>query len=657
MSGRLCGPVCFVIEWVQFFREFETDRDRETTPMKQLFLLFCCAMLLFGSGVDPRADERASTPDPTASPVGEAGPSAMPERSLAADVAPPTPSSGVLPEGKEDAVLPSDPVLQAMQQELLRSKAQLRLPGYEAPYFISYRLTDTTETKIQGKYGAVITSDTNRRRYLTVEVRVGDYHFDNTMIQKNYEDFFSQYYMPNWVLAPIEDNTDAFRHLLWQLTDTQYKVALNQFLKKKAKNVYEAEETEDLDDFTREEAHFFIEPPRTFSFDRAKWEAITRRVTDAFRMHPDIFDLEMNVNAQRERVSFLNTEGSIIETEEHLISLSYGAKTRAPDGMVLPIFKQFYYRKEADMPSEARLLADVLRMIEDLLALGSAEELSPVNVPAILSPEAAGVLFHEAVGHRLEGERQRIEEEGQTFTDRVGERILPDFLSVIDDPTLERFEGVDLNGYYRYDYDGIPAQRVVLVDHGILENFLMSRTPIKGFSHSNGHGRSSYNHRPVGRQGNLIVRSHKELPYAVLKARLLETVRAQKKPFGLIVKDIRGGETNTRSGGYQAFKGTPTMVYKVDPETGKETLVRGLEIVGTPLTTLNNIIATSDDYRVFNGFCGAESGYVSVSTIAPSILVKELEFQRTSDRKERPPILLPPAFDTTIQPEKSAEAP
>ncbi|RME48455.1 MAG: TldD/PmbA family protein [Deltaproteobacteria bacterium] len=624
--------------------------------MKQASLLLCCAMLLFGPRPDLRADESAPASG-VVSPSVEAGRAPAPDEAPASEAAPPPEPAEALPEGKGGEHLPLDPVLQAMQQELLRSKAQLRLPGYEAPYFISYRLTDTTETKIQGKYGAIITSDTNRHRYLTVEVRVGDYHFDNTMIQKNYEDFFSQYYMPNWVLAPIEDNTDAFRHLLWQLTDTQYKVALNQFLKKKAKNVYEAEETEDLDDFSREDAHFFIDPPRPFSFDRVKWEGITRRVTDAFRMHPDIFDLEMNVNAQRERVAFLNTEGSIVETEEHLISLSYGAKTRAPDGMVLPVLKQFYYRKEADMPSESRILTDVLRMIEDLLALGSAEELSPVNVPAILSPEAAGVLFHEAVGHRLEGERQRIEEEGQTFTDRVGERILPDFLSVIDDPTLERFEGVDLNGYYRYDYDGIPAQRVVLVDHGVLENFLMSRTPIKGFSRSNGHGRSSYNHRPVGRQGNLIVRSHKEVPYAELKARLLETVRAQKKPFGLIVKDIRGGETNTRSGGYQAFKGTPTMVYKVDPETGKETLVRGLEIVGTPLTTLNNIIATSDDYRVFNGFCGAESGYVSVSTIAPSILVKELEFQRTSDRKERPPILLPPAFDTTIQPGKPTKAP
>jgi predicted Zn-dependent protease len=287
-------------------------------------------------------------------------------------------------------------------------------------------------------------------------------------------------------------------------------------------------------------------------------------------------------------------------------------------------------------------------MVEETLEIRKAEVLSPVNVPAILEPEAAGVVFHEAVGHRLEGERQIDDKEGQTFKERIGEKIIPSFLSIIDDPRMRSFNGTNLIGYYSFDDQGVPGQRTLLVEKGILRSFLLSRTPVDGFYKSNGHGRASYGRAPMARMGNLIIKSDKEYSREKLKKLLLEEVRRQNKPFGLIIKRMVGGETNTSSYDFQAFKATPLVIYKVDPRTGKETLVRGVEIVGTPLVSISKIVATGNDYAVFNGFCGAESGYIPVSTIAPSVLVSEIELQRISDQKEKLPLLPPPFFDGSM---------
>ncbi|MEE8135696.1 MAG: metallopeptidase TldD-related protein, partial [Thermodesulfobacteriota bacterium] len=270
---------------------------------------------------------------------------------------------------------------------------------------------------------------------------------------------------------------------------------------------------------------------------------------------------------------------------------------------------------------------------------------SPVSVPALLEPEAAGVVFHEAIGHRLEGERQIDDNEGQTFKEKVGEIVIPPFLSIIDDPSMKNFNGTHLMGYYPFDDQGVPGERVVLIDKGILRNFLLSRTPVNGFERSNGHGRASYGRAPIARMSNTIIESDTEYSKEKLKELLIEEVKRQNKPFGLLIKRMKGGETNTSSYNFQAYRATPVAIYKVDPKTGEETPVRDVEIVGTPLVSINKIIATGDDYSVFNGFCGAESGYIPVSTVAPSILVSEIELQRKSSKKEKLPLLPPPFFE------------
>jgi len=220
--------------------------------------------------------------------------------------------------------------------------------------------------------------------------------------------------------------------------------------------------------------------------------------------------------------------------------------------------------------------------------------------------------------------------------------VLPAFVSVLDDPTLAKVGSVSLNGHYHFDDEGVAARPVTLVDHGILRNYLKSRTPVKGSPESNGHGRSEGTLDPIGRMASTIVRSDKVVSYAILKEMLLEEIRRQKKSFGLIIADISGGQTNTTTYDFQAFKGMPRVVYRVDGRTGQETLVRGVEFVGTPIGSLNRIVAASDQTAVFNGFCGAESGYVPVSTVAPALLISEIELQRTRRALERPPLLPAP---------------
>jgi len=294
--------------------------------------------------------------------------------------------------------------------------------------------------------------------------------------------------------------------------------------------------------------------------------------------------------------------------------------------------------------------AKIQKMAADLKQLRVAPLVEPFSGPALLSGRAAAVFFHEVVGHRLEGQRQRGDQEGQTFTKKVNQEVLPTFLSLADDPTLKELGGVELSGGYDYDDEGVPAQRAEVIQDGILRGFLMSRMPIKGFSKSNGHGRAQDNYPPVGRQGSLIVTSTKTVPDAKLREMLIAGIKKQNKPYGLYFEDIAGGFTLTTRQLPQAFQVLPLMVWRVYPDGRPDELVRGVDIVGTPLASLNRLVLTGDTTQVFNGMCGAESGYVAVSAASPAILFSELEVQKKAKSNTRPPILPPPAFEKVPPP-------
>jgi len=537
---------------------------------------------------------------------------------------------------------PRQVILSALVDELGRAQKSLKLRDHEAPYFLSYSVRGLTTVEVGAKYGALFLDNTRHERRLQADVRVGSYQFDNTGNAEMFDFDNADSGYAAGREAPLDNDPAALRNAAWLLTDELYKKSLSAYLKKKGKEVYRPDDPDQPASFSREELHVAIQPPVAHGFDKEAWKAEVRAQSGRLKSHAELFDSQIRVSADHEEREFASTEGTRLITEQVIYGLHVQAFTRAPDGMLLENSRDYYGAHEADLPRGEALSQRIDGMVDELIALRAAPVLEPYTGPALLAPEAAGVLFHEAVGHRLEGERQNDDKDGHTFKNQVGKQILPPFLTIIDDPTRGSIGETALNGIYAYDDQGVPGQRAVLVDKGVLRSFLLSRAPVAGFAHSNGHGRAAPGRDPVARMSNLIVESSRSLSAAGLKEKLMAEAVRQEKPFGLLIRDVTGGNTDTSGYAYQAFKGQPRLVYKVDAKTGKETLVRGVEIVGTPLTSINKIIATGDDSRVFNGYCGAESGFVPVSTVAPTVLISEIELQRTRKDTGRPPILPSP---------------
>ncbi|MCH7814291.1 MAG: hypothetical protein IID40_09755 [Planctomycetes bacterium] len=313
----------------------------------------------------------------------------------------------------------------------------------------------------------------------------------------------------------------------------------------------------------------------------------------------------------------------------------------------------FNVANEDKLPSEGEMTEAFQKVIDTVLALREAPLVEPYTGPAILRNRAAAVFFHEIFGHRIEGHRQKDVEEGQTFTKKIDQEVLPEFISVRDDPTQAHFGDKDLRGYYKYDDEGIPSTNVRLVENGVLKTFLLSRSPVEGFPKSNGHGRRQPGRKVVSRQGNLIVESTKTVSFERLREMLVEECKKQDKPYGLIFEDITGGFTSTGRRGPQSFKVLPVVVFRVYADGRPDELVRGVDIVGTPLACFTKLIYTGDDPGVFNGTCGAESGMVPVSAVSPSILVSEIEIEKRRRAQDKPPILSPPiAEQSEKQPQR-----
>lgn len=539
-------------------------------------------------------------------------------------------------------------VLGALQKELERSK-RLTTENFEPPYFVGYALRDVSRLNVNGKYGAIYESNFSRGRNLYAEVRVGSYDMDNSGeggFEFNFDPDADYGSLFNYVRAPVDDDPEALRDALWLLTDYKYKEALGAYLRKKSKAIYSVARKVPLSDFTKEEPAKYIAKPVQPKIDKAYWEQIVRNEGAFLKKYKEIFDSGFTATVQATTKYLVNTEGTQIVYDEIVYAFSASALSRAEDGQLLEGSRTFYSRSFESFPSPEAIHKEVVAMVNELLEQRTAETLNPYSGPVVLAPRVTGVFFHEAIGHRLEGKRQRSEKEGQTFKDKLNEAILPTFISVHDDPSLAKWEKTDLNGHYPYDDEGVKARPVTLVEDGVLKGFLLSRLPIEGYDKSNGHGRNASFEDPMGRMANLIVKGKKPVSTEKIKDQLIQEARKQGKPFGIWIEEVAGGETRTGRDDVQAFHGIPTRMYKIDVKTGKKTMVRGAEFIGTPLTVISKIMATGNDYEVFNGYCGAESGYVPVSTVAPYVLLQELELQRSSSQKRKPPILPPPVFDT-----------
>jgi predicted Zn-dependent protease len=549
----------------------------------------------------------------------------------------------------QDAKAPDDPVSAAMVAELNRSMERLKSAGESPVHYLAYRLFDVKDLSISAEYGAVKTeSHGDRNRVLDVELRVGSPVLDSTHKLResssgfDLSDFAGGGGLPS---VPLEDDEAALRTALWQETDKAFKGAQKQFTKVKANKARKVEEEDTSDDFSVEAPAVFAGPGADQKIDRKEWEERLRRLSAIYKQYPHIHDSTFQFEASWTRRWIVTSEGTRLRDDRLQYRVFTVAQTTAEDGMKLWLYDGIEATSAKEIPSEERLAAVAHDLAKGLGALRAAPVAEPYAGPAILRNKAAGVFFHEIFGHRIEGHRQKDEDEGRTFAKKVGQSIMPDFVSVYDDPTMERYKEKPLNGFYRFDDEGVPAQKASLVENGVLKSFLMGRSPVRNFPKSNGHGRCMPGASPVARQGNLVVDSTKRVPYAKLREMLVEAVRKQGKPYGLVFDEIAGGFTMTQTFLPQSFKLLPLRVWKVFPDGRPDELLRGVDIVGTPLASLERIVCAGDDDDTFNGTCGAESGWVPVSASSPSLLVDTIEVERQEKGQERPPLLPAPLHD------------
>jgi predicted Zn-dependent protease len=507
------------------------------------------------------------------------------------------------------------------------------------PYFLSYSVGDATMVAIRAQFGALVSSSANHIRLADVQVRLGSPKLDNTHGTHRSSAVTS-------TALPLNDDREALARSLWLATNTGYGNAVENYLRVKTEAEVRAKEADNSPDFSQEAPRVYLgKPAPPVKVDRAVWEQRTRGLSRIFREFPDVYQNVVMLTAENETDYFASSEGSKVVAPHQQARLVAVAVTRAEDGMDLFRAQTFEAETVEGLPSQAEMEAAMRELGASLEALRKAPVTEPFDGPAILSGRAAAVFFHEVLGHRLEGQRQRGDEEGQTFTRDVGKEILPGFLSVADDPTQTSFGKTWLSGSYEYDDEGQKAQRVDLIQNGVLKTFLMSRQPIDGFTASNGHGRAQTGKMPTGRQGNLIVTSTKMESENKLRKQLIEEAKKQGKPYGLYFEDISSGFAVTQRSSPQAFSVVPLVVWRVYVDGRPDELVRGVGIVGTPLAAMKSILATGDKNEVFNGECGAESGTIPVSAVAPAMLVREMETQRQPQGTARPPILPIPGVE------------
>ncbi len=539
-----------------------------------------------------------------------------------------------------DANAPSarSPLLDIMAEENRQWATTLAAkPEAERAYYIAYQIEDQRNVVIEADGGALITDSDETDRYLDVDVRVGSPMMDNTHQINDPKGHNQTLSRQNF--APFGDDKQAIQTALWLETDRRYREAVVQYgyvlLDKASQKKAQLEP-----DFVHEPKETFVQPIATLDFDKAKWVAAVRDCSKK-ALRGVATRATCSVAFRLNTMYIVNSEGTQLQMSWPTALLAVSVGVKADDGSPLSRLEQRFAATPDQLPDQAEIAKMITKVTSELDALHKAPVVDPYVGPAILEGRAAGVFFHEIFGHRIEGHRQKDKDSGRTFSSKVGEQIMPSWMTVYDDPTLTSINGIYLNGFYHFDDEGVRAQRADLVDNGVLVGFDMGRNPIKGFPKSNGHGRKQLGQQAVSRQGNLVVQAAKTVEDAKLYQELLAEVKAQGKPFGMVFTDISGGFTNTDTFLPQSFKVKPTMAYRLYPDGHKE-LVRGIDIVGTPLTALGSIVLAGRTVQTFNGTCGAESGWVPVSATAPSLLVKQLEVEREPQPPDISQVLPPP---------------
>lgn len=539
-----------------------------------------------------------------------------------------------------------DPLLSALDAEMTRQVASWQ--GQEdAPYYLGYRVTDTHDLELGARYGQLVPDSDDRTRLLDVSVRVGTRELDSTHTLRDEARLDDPWSSPT--MLPVDGSVAALRSGIWRASSDRVRQARQAIFRVRANRQVKVAETDPSPDFSVEQAQTSIDSYIDVSLDGAIWKPLLVDLSRRLDGDPRVERSAATLTARATNETILTSEGTRIRQGKTWYRIALEAQTTAIDGMDVHLYRWKDVADPARLPSASDLdtLADGL--VSQVLALRDAPAGDPYTGPVLLRGAAAGVFVHEVLGHRVEGHRQKNENEGQTFRDKIGQAILPDFIDVVDDPTLATWAGYDLNGHYAFDEEGEPAARAVLVDHGVFRGFLMGRSPISGFEHSNGHGRAQPGRAPVSRMANTILMTRKATPYADLRKQLIDEVRKQGRPYGLIVDELEGGFTLTGRYEPNSFDVLAQTVWRVYPDGRPDELLRGVELIGTPLVALSHVVATGDDPAVFDGFCGAESGFVPNAAVSPSLLISQLELQKKDKSQDRPPLLPKPAESETAE--------
>ncbi len=521
----------------------------------------------------------------------------------------------------------NDPLLKMASDELTREIDQFKKAA-TPPYFISYRITDLQQAVVSASFGSLVESNIGKERVLATQVRVGDYQMDNTHALGGRD--FGSMGAPGGAPLPIEDNADAVKYYLWQATQKDYKQALQAYKVVKSSSA-EKISYKGVNDFSVEKPSTFIDQPLpdfATIFNKQEWEQKTKDLSKLFLNEVDLIGGDVSLRVVAERKYYLSSEGSRIAQNVTAAYLNVTGSIRANDGEVVPLHASYFSPLAAGLPATELIQKDIATMIEKLKQLKKAPLAEPYTGPAILHAQTAGVFFHEIFGHRVEGHRLKDETDGQTFKAKIGEQVLPKTIDVVFDPTKKELNGMALNGYFRYDDEGVAGQRVLAVEKGMLRTFLMSRTPLEGIPQSNGHGRADAGDKPVSRQSNLIVSSTKTYTTDDLRKMLVKECQKQGKSYGYFFRNVIGGFTTTERQMPNAFNIFPVEVYRVYVDGRADELVRGVDLIGTPLAMFAEIEAAGDKPEIFTGFCGAESGSVPVSAVSPALFVKRIETQK-----------------------------
>ena len=534
--------------------------------------------------------------------------------------------------------------LQTLKDEVNRNFSELKKQPIPA-YYISYRVYDQKAHNISVSFGNLVRSEPSSQRLFNVAVRVGSPEMDNTREIKEGDAGYANSNSSGYGSLGLEDNPTAWKLALWQKTDAMYVAATKRFEKVKA-NVAVKVSSEDLSpDFSMEEPAHYTEQPIQFAdaqFEPKLWEEKLTKLSAIFNDNKDILSSGLAFQVELTHKYFVDTQGAEIFENRLCYRIAMNASAKAEDGMELPLYKSYFAYQISDLPTDEQIIADAKWMSETLSALRTAPIAEAYSGPMLMSGQAASVFFHEIFGHRIEGARLKSESDAQTFKKMMGEFVLPKDMSVIFEPQIKEAHGFALNGRYVFDDEGVRGQRVEVVKNGRLASFLMNRSPIEGFANSNGHGRAQIQMNTFTRQSNTIIESTKPKSNKELRTMMVAQLKKDGKEYGYLMDQVSGGFTTT--GRYQpnAFNVTPYLVYRIYADGRPDEMVRGVDLVGTPLAIFSQIAACGSDYDVFNGYCGAESGSVPVSSVSPTLYVKMVETQRKAKSQTQPPILARP---------------